>query len=131
MSDTGAASFLGISLEAVIGTEDFDFNSLVGKTVSDEGFMSCGSTQGAGMKNYVNYNIYCPAGTEALYAEPFSNFGMGKGRNWNGTDKQEDFSGEFETILQRGTKCRITKINKDKSGYVNVEMEVVSQKHKK
>lgn len=131
VNENGAAAFLGISPDAIIGVEDFDVNSLVGKTVSDDAFMSCGSTYGTGMRNAVNYSIYCPAGTEALYAEPFSELGMGDGRKWNGTDTQEYFSMEFETILQRGTKCRITKVSRDVYGSLNIEMEVVSQKYEK
>lgn len=131
MNEVGAESFLGIPSDAIIGAEDFDVNSLVGKTVSDDGFMSCGSTRGTGLTNSVNYSIYCPAGTEALYAEPFSSFGMGDGRKWNGTDTQSSYGAEFETILQRGTKCRITKASRGKNGSLDIEMEVVSQKYKK
>lgn len=130
-NQVAAACFLGISEDAVIGIEEFDPSSLVGKTVSDDAFVSCGSTNGTGFNDKcVNYSIYCPAGTEALYAEPFSRHGAGVGRGWNGSDKQEEFSYEFETILQRGTKFRITKACKN--GYrLNIELEVVSQKHEK
>lgn len=129
-NQVAAACFLGISEDAVIGEEEFDPASLVGKTVSDDAFVSCGSTGGTGYDDkFVNYSIYCPTGTEALYAEPFARHGYGGGREWNGDDGQEDFSNEFETILQRGTKFKITNVYRDRRLYV--ELEVVSQKYEK
>lgn len=128
----GAAAFLGISQGAITGSEDFNPNSLVGKTVTDKAFMSCGSTQGTGFTDKkVNYSIFCPAGTEALYAEPFSMAGEGDKRYWNGKDKQSKLGDELETILQRGTSCMITKAYRGKDGTLNVEMEVVAQNYEK
>lgn len=95
----------------------------------DNGFMSCGSTKGHGFTgNDVILNIYCPKGTQMLYAEPFSAFGHGGGKSWNGTDKQTWFSSENETIIQRGTKLVPTKITKSNGKYY-VDVEVIGQEY--
>ena len=86
---------------------------LVGMTMTDEGFLSCGSAKGRGMTKSCSLEIYCPAGTKAIYAEPFSEYGYGDKLNWDsvkldGKSEQSIFSKEDETILQRGTTLRIT-----------------------
>ena len=58
-----------------------------------------------------------------MYAEPFSNFGNGSGVNWDGIQGQKSFSQEFEVILQRGAKYKITHIDK-KNGRIYIDMEV-------
>ena len=95
----------------------------------DQGFMSCGSTKGHGFTgNDVILNIYCPKGTQMLYTEPFSAFGNGQGKNWNGTDKQSWFSSEDETIIQRGSKMVATKISKSNGTYY-VDVEIIGQEY--
>ena len=95
----------------------------------DEGFMSCGSTKGHGFSSSdVILNIYCPKGTQMLYAEPFSAFGNGGKKSWDGTSKQSWFSSENETILQRGTKLVPTKITKSNGKYY-VDVEVIGQEY--
>lgn len=95
----------------------------------DEGFMSCGSTKGHGFSSSdVILNIYCPKGTQMLYAEPFSAFGNGGKKSWDGTSKQSWFSSENETILQRGTKLVPTKITKSGGKYY-VDVEVIGQEY--
>lgn len=90
---------------------------LVGIEGVDESFQSCGSQRndeftGTGTDNgmgrcKIKYNIYCPKGTQLTYAEPYNEYGQHDGR-WSGTEKP-DYARENETILQRGTKFRITK----------------------
>lgn len=90
-------------------------SALVGKIGVDESFQSCGNCKNTyfGNKPCI-LNIYCPAGTQMIYAEPFSAFGSSHntcskpGKRWNGDSKPVSF-GENEIILQRGCRMRITK----------------------
>lgn len=95
----------------------------------DEGFMSCGSTKGHGFSGSdVILNVYCPKGTQMLYSEPFSAFGHGGGKSWDGTSKQNWFSSEDETILQRGTKLVPTKVSYS-DGKWFVDVDVIGQEY--
>jgi len=107
-------------------------NSLIGKAGTDNGFMSCGTipSAGYGIKG-VMLKIFCPKGTEALYAEPFSEYsGSDDHENWNGETAQTDYD-EMETIIQRGTSycCTDCKINDD--GNLEVEIAITGQNAKK
>lgn len=75
----------------------------------------------------VKMNIYVPAGSEMVYAEPFSHYNESKydSKKWNGTDGTSAFSGEFETILQRGGSYTITGIRYDEKHdnyYFDIEL---------
>ena len=95
----------------------------------DEGFMSCGSTKGHGFSGSdVILNVYCPKGTQMLYSEPFSAFGHGAKKSWDGTSKQNWFSSEDETILQRGTKLVPTKVSYS-NGTWYVDVDVIGQEY--
>jgi hypothetical protein len=61
-----------------------------------------------------------------MYAEPFSAFGEGAKRSWDGISSQSTFSSEAEMIVQRGTKLRITKAEKT-NGTIYVDMEIIEQ----
>lgn len=63
----------------------------------------------------VKMNIYVPAGSEMVYAEPFSHYNESKydSKKWNGKDDTFAFGSEFETILQRGGSYTITGIRYD------------------
>lgn len=125
-TSSGAASFLKIPETVLTGASQSDLNNLlVGKVVKDEAFVSCGSAKGAGFSGYI-FNVYAPKGTKMLYAEPFSAFGQGHGQNWDGLSGQTSFSGEFETIIQRGTEFRVTKVDKQGSN-IFFDIEVVNQ----
>ena len=110
---------------------DEQLQALVGKTGTDKGFMSCGSALGRGMRDKVNFNLYCPEGTVGMYVEPFSECGDGAGMNWDersdGKSKQDTFSREDETILQRGTTVRITGIRRNSDGSLDIDAEVIKQ----
>lgn len=94
----------------------------------DKGFMSCGSSKGKGFSsNGVILNVYCPKGTKMMYAEPFSNFGATHaGESWNGESGTTYVSGEHETILQRGTMLRPTKVTVS-HGKIYVDVDVIGQ----
>ena len=84
-----------------------DLQKFVGKEVTDWSFCSCGTAKGTGFNGTI-FNIYCPKGTKAFYASPYSQFGY-----------------ENETILQLGTRFRITKVEITPYGKVYVDMEVI------
>lgn len=58
-----------------------------------------------------------------MYAEPFSAFGQGAGKNWDGISPQGYFGYESEMILQRGGSYTITKIEKT-NGTIYIDVEV-------
>lgn len=104
-SDSGLKGFLGVD-----SLDEATVNALVGQTVYDLAFASCGSSKGTGFSGHI-INIYCPKGTKMLYVEDHSAFGGGS---------------ENETIIQRNTFYRITKV--EKSGYRwFIDVEVVAQ----
>lgn len=111
-------------------------NELVGMAGTDDGFMSCGSTQETAFSKDVMLKIYCPKGTEAIYAEPFSQFGGASlgteppGSDWDGESKQSSY-GEVETIIQRGTNYTCTGCKVNESGKFEVELAITGQQAKK
>ena len=84
-----------------------DLQKFVGKEFTDWSFVSCGTAKGTGFNGTI-FNIYCPKGTKAFYASPHS-----------------QFVSENETILQLGTRFRITKVEVTSYGNVYVDMEVI------
>ena len=90
-------------------------SELIGKDSKEQAFLSCGSCKNTEFGNgNVEYKIYCPKGTPAIYGEPFSAFGgevyAGNtedfGLNWDGVKKPKNFY-ENEMLLQRGAKFEI------------------------
>lgn len=108
------------------GTQEELEKELLGKTVTEYGFMSMGSAKGQGFSGNILMNIYAPEGTKAMYVEPFSAFGHGSGKSWDGISKQGSFGGELETILQQNTDFRITKIER-KSDTLYFDLEIIAQ----
>lgn len=108
------------------GTQNELEQALLGKTVTEYGFMSMGSAKGQGFSGSILMNIYAPSGTKALYVEPFSAFGHGAGHGWDGISKQSSFGGELETLLQQNTDFRITKVER-KSGTLYFDLEIIAQ----
>ena len=103
--------------------------ALLGKTVTEYGFMSMGSAKGQGFHGNIMLNIYAPAGTKMMYVEPFSAYSGGYDHlGWDGKSKQGHFGGEFETIMQQGTQFRVTKVNRSGS-QIYVDIEVIGQDH--
>lgn len=100
---------------------------LMGTTPTEYGFFSTGVSKGKGFSSKpIIMNIYAPSGTKMMYAEPFSAFGMGSGRGWDGIAKQSSFGSEAEMIFQRGTQFRVTKVKKS-GGKIYIDMEVIYQ----
>lgn len=124
----GMDKFFGIDLS------DFDLPEaqlaakLVGTTPTEYAFMSTGVAKGKGLNTSggILMNIYCPRGTKGMYIEPISAFGQGAGRRWDGISPQSGFGYEAEMLLQRGTKFRVTKVEKS-GGTIFVDLEVIEQ----
>ena len=107
---------------------DAEIKALVGRTGTEAAFWSAGVAKGKGFDSKpVVFNIYAPRGTHMMYCEPFSYFGCGGGRNWDGTTPQHNFGHESEILLQRGTTFRVTKVEKA-GGKWYVDVEVIAQK---
>lgn len=101
---------------------------LLDKTVTEFGFCSSGVSKGKGFSHKpIIMNIYAPQGTQMMYVEPFSAFGNGSGKSWDGVAKQSSFGQESEIILQQGTSFRVTKVEKS-GGKLYVDLEVIEQK---
>lgn len=107
-----------------------NLEDLVGMEMMEGGFMSTASRKGKGFsEKSVIINIYAPKGTKAAYIEPVSSYGKGAGRNWDGVKRFTEFSNEHETLFQRGTKMRITKVYEE-NGRVYIDCEVIAQEIK-
>ena len=117
-------SFLQLKPGTFYSMSQEELQQFVGRRATMDNFISTAASEGAGFsEKEIILNIYVPEGTEMMYAEPFSNFGNGRGVNWDGIQGQKSFSQEFEVILQRGAKYKITHIEK-KSGRIYIDMEV-------
>lgn len=112
------------------GLTEAEAQKYVGTVGYDGAFLSTGSAKRKGLKkgsSIATSNIYCPKGTQAAYAEPYSHYGDHKrDGKWDGKTKQSTFSTEFETILQRGGKYRITKIYKEGDMWY-IDQELIGQ----
>lgn len=106
-------------------------NSLCkGKQFQTHSFMSTATTSNAGFSHKkVNFEIYVPEGSHAIYAEPASYYGNTVGMKeklYKVGDKHEGVSNEAEIILQRGSSFRITSISKE-GEKIKIKMELVDQ----
>ncbi len=104
IDNKGLEGFLGVSLE------ESKVKALVGSVVIDTAFSSCGSAKGTGFSGNI-LNIYCPKGTKMLYLQGHSAF---------------DDCNENETLIQRNTHYRITKVEYSGWRYF-IDIEVVAQ----
>ena len=125
------SDFTGISVQDLekmwSSKAAIDPNDFVGKSNRFQSFLSTSITSDMtyGTKDsnkWVEFEIHCPAGSEMLYAEPFSSYGKGGHLWWNGLDTQEE-AGEREMILQRGAKYTITDVKREKK-VLRVVMEL-------
>lgn len=105
---------------------DAEIMALVGKEGTEGAFTSAGVAKGKGFGGNVITNIYAPRGTKMMYAEPYSSFGNGSGRSWDGIAKLSTFGSESEIILQRGTTFRVTKVEKSGNTWY-IDVEVINQ----
>lgn len=123
----GMDKFFGIDENDFYLSESELATKLLGTTPTEYGFMSTGVSKGKGFSHCpIILNIYAPSGTKMMYAEPFSAFGNGSGRKWDGISKQTSFGDEAEMIIQRNTTFRVTKVEKS-GGKIYIDMDVISQ----
>lgn len=109
------------------GSMPNNLQDLVGMEMQEGGFMSTGSRKGKGFNTRsVIMNIYAPKGTKAAYVEPFSAFGCGDKRSWDGVSRFSTYSSEHETLFQRGTRMRITKVYEE-GEKTYIDCEVIGQ----
>ena len=107
-----------------------NLDKLVGLEMQEGGFMSAGSSKGKGLNlDNVCINIFAPKGTKAAYVEPFSDFGRGWYRNWDGIQKVKYCGHEQETIFQRGTRMKIVRAYED-SGTIYLDVDIIGQEVK-
>ena len=83
----------------------------------DNGFGSCGTAPGTGFMKQFDFEIYCPEGTEAVFANP-----------WSTHKSYTKGSGEFETIVQRGSAYKITGIEPKPYGKFKIKCEIIAQR---
>ena len=123
----GMDKFFNVPMDRLQSATQAELEQLLLNTTPTEyGFCSCGVAKGKGFSGDIILNIYAPSGTQMMYVEPFSAFGNGGGKNWNGIAKQGSFGQESEIILQQGTKFRVTKVEKT-PGMIYIDLEVIEQ----
>lgn len=123
----GMDKFFNVPMDRLQSATQAELEQLLLNTTPTEyGFCSCGVAKGKGFSGDIILNIYAPSGTQMMYVEPFSAFGNGGGKNWDGIAKQGSFGQELEIILQQGTKFRVTKVEKT-PGMIYIDLEVIEQ----
>lgn len=124
----GMDKFFNIPLDKLKNASQAELEQLLlGTTPTEYGFCSSGVSKGKGFSHCpIILNIYAPSGTQMMYVEPFSAFGNGAGRAWDGIAAQSSFGQESEIILQQGTTFRITKVERS-GGKLYFDIEVIGQ----
>ena len=100
--------------------------ALLDKEITEYGFMSMGVARGTGFSGDIKMRIFVPSGTKVMYLEPFSAFGNGSGRAWDGIAAQSSFGTESEALLQNGTHFRVASVKRNGS-QLEVTLEVIGQ----
>ena len=120
-------SFFGIDASELYSMDTDELKSLVGMSNRINSFVSTGTAKGKGFSGKpVAMEIYCPAGSEMMYAEPFSAFSGASynGHSWDGKKEQTSFGHESEMILQRGGYYTATDVYKGTDGKMHVVLEL-------
>jgi len=110
----GMDKFLGVDDNWLRNATEADLQVLVGTHPTEWAFCSCGDAKGKGFDGDIIFNIYAPKGTNMMYLEPFSGYGAGAKRSWDGISTQSYFGQEAEVLLQQGTIFNITKVERVK-----------------
>lgn len=123
----GMDKFFNIPMDKLQHASQSELEALLlGRTPTEYGFCSCGVAKGKGFSGDIILNIYAPSGTQMMFVEPFSAFGNGSGKSWDGIMPQSSFGQESEIILQQGTQFRVTKVEKT-PGTIYIDLEVIGQ----
>ncbi len=124
---SGMDKFFNIPMDKLKYASQSELKALLlGTTPTEYGFCSCGVAKGKGFSGDIILNIYAPSGTQMMYVQPFSAFGNGGGKSWDGLKPQSSFGQESEIILQQGTTFRVTKVEKT-PGMIYIDLEVIGQ----
>nr|WP_129732324.1 ADP-ribosyltransferase [Parabacteroides goldsteinii] len=110
----------------VYSGNDKALGQFIGQVGVEKAFTSTGGCFGTGFPGSVKMRIYAPAGTEVMYCEPFSHYGCGHKYNWNGSAKQSGFGDEFEMLINRGYRKRISAIKRTGMS-IEVEIEILDK----
>lgn len=124
---SGMDKFFGVNPSDFDLSQDELAAKILGTTPTEYGFMSTGVAKGSGFSGEIKLNIYAPKGTKMAYVEPFSAFGDGAGKSWDGVSKQSSIGYEAEMLMQRNTQFRVIKVEKQGSQWY-IDMEVISQR---
>lgn len=118
-------SFFGTGASELRDMGTDGLRSLVGMSNRIESFVSAGAAAGGGpAPEPVAMEIYCPAGSEMMYAEPFSAFSGADYGEWDGREEQRSFGRESEVILQRGGYYTATDAYRGDDGRMHVVLEL-------
>lgn len=121
-------SFFGVSERKLASMSTEQLQSLMGKSNRIMSFVSTGTAAGKGFSEKpVAMEIYCPAGSEMMYAEPFSAYSGATNylhRKWDGKTEQTVFGSESEMILQRGGSYTVRGIDRRTDGKLHVVLEL-------
>ena len=98
--------------------------SVVGNPLKDEGFMSAVAEGKGFMNRPVLFRILLKKKTRAIYAEPFSRFGAGAGKDWDGLSPQTYFSSEDEIIIQKGGTLKFLQFH-NQNGKLIIDCELI------
>ena len=128
--DQYVAQYLGLDLSTLrYGSEKELQDKLLGSEITEHGFSSTGASKGTGFKDKeIIMNIYAPAGTKMMYVEPFSKYGHREkkeyksGISWDGETHASGLESELEVLIQRGTKFRITRVERGDKLYLDLEI---------
>lgn len=110
----------------VYAGNDKALEQYVGRIGVEKGFTSTGCSSGTGFGGNVRVMVYAPAGTEMVYCEPFSHYGLGRKYSWNGSTKQSNFSSELEVLINRGYRKRVTAIKRTGMS-IEIEIEILDK----
>ena len=89
---------------------------LIGKGGRLYNFLSTSPTEGHGFSGDIDILIFAPTGSKGIYSEPFSHYGDGAGRRWDGKSEQRSIGYEQEYIFQRGGWYDIIDVKKTYRG---------------
>lgn len=125
-------SFFGVPESELESMSTEQLQSLMGTSNRIMSFVSTGTAAGKGFSSKpVAMEIYCPAGSEMMYAEPFSAFSGAHNYDpmeWDGKTAQNHFGQESEMILQRGGSYTVRGIDRRPNGKLHVVLELHTER---
>lgn len=121
-------SFFGVSESELYSMGTDELKSLIGVSNRIQSFVSTGTAAGKGFSHKpIAMEIFCPAGSEMMYAEPFGRYSGAMNyskKDWDGKKEQDYFGSESEMILQRGGYYTATDVYKDDNDKMHVVLEL-------